>query len=59
MFKIMCHNNIRKMKLQPNEQTNYWYQYIKSALVYNAWDTACDAMNGADKDEQTCPCKTW
>lgn len=47
------------MKLQPNEQTNYWYQYIKSALVYNAWDTACDAMNGADKDEQTCPCKTW
>lgn len=55
---MTCHNNIRKMKLRSDEQTNYWYQYINSALIYNAWDSACEAMNGADKDKY-CPCKTW
>lgn len=47
----MCHNNIRKMKLRSDETTNYWYQYINSVLIYNAWDTSCEAMNGADKDK--------
>lgn len=48
---MTCHNNIRKMKLCSDENTEHWYQYIKTALIYNAWDSACEAMNGADKDK--------
>lgn len=43
-------NNIRRMKLCKSSDAEYWYQYIKTALIYNAWDSACEAMNGADKD---------
>lgn len=50
---MTCHNNIRKMKLVDNEDIRYWYKYITTAIIYNAWDTACDAMNGADKDGDT------
>ena len=56
---MTCHNNIRKMKLNCNDEVNYWYKYINSVLIYNAWDSSCEAMNGADKDKQSCPCKTW
>ena len=50
---MTCHNNIRKMKLRNDSATAYWYQYIKTAAILNAWDTACEAMNGADKDGDT------
>lgn len=50
------HNNIRKMRLNKSDQCLYWYQYINSALIYNAWDTACDAMNGSDFDGDTNMC---
>lgn len=53
---MTCHNNIRRMKLADNEDTRYWYQYITTALIFNAFDTACDAMNGADKDGDTNMC---
>lgn len=53
---MTCHNNIRKMKLRSDENTEHWYQYIKTALIYNAWDSACEAMNGADKDGDTNMC---
>ena len=57
---MTCHNNIRKLKLNNSEECRYWYRYIKTAIILNAWDTTCDAMNGADKDKlQDCPCKTW
>ena len=56
---MTCASNIKRMTIRDNEQTSYWYQYINSALIYNAFDTACEAMNGADKDKQSCPCKTW
>lgn len=52
--------NIRRMKLCYREDAAHWYQYITTALIYNCWDTACEAMNGADKDRlSNCPCKTW
>lgn len=50
---MTCHNNIRRMKLNNSEQAQHWYQYITTAQIFNAWDTACDAMNGADKDGDT------
>lgn len=56
---MTCHNNIRKMKLNKSDEAAYWYRYIKTALIFNCWDSACDAMNGADKDKRNCPCKTW
>ena len=49
---MTCHNNIRKMRLNNSDEARHWYQYITSAQIYNAWDTACEAMNGADKDEK-------
>lgn len=53
---MTCHNNIRKMKLCSTDAVLHWYQYIETALIYNAFDTACDAMNGADKDGDTNMC---
>lgn len=50
---MTCHNNIRKMKLSRSDDAAYWFRYIKTAAILNAWDTACDAMNGADKDGDT------
>lgn len=49
----MCHNNIRKLKLNKSEECAYWYQYITTASLLNAWDTTCDAMNGSDMDGDT------
>ena len=53
---MTCHNNIRKLTLCNREEVAYWYQYITTAVVLNAWDTTCDAMNGADKDGDTFMC---
>lgn len=49
-------NNVRRMTLVDSEETRHWYQYIQTALIYNAWDSSCEAMNGADKDGDTNMC---
>lgn len=46
-------NNIKKMKLCKDEEVVYWYRYMSTVMIYNAWDTSCDAMNGADFDGDT------
>lgn len=53
---MTCHNNIRRMKLAKGEDVLHWYQYITTALIFNSWDSACEAMNGADKDGDTNMC---
>jgi len=53
---MTCHNNIRRMILNKSVEVLHWYQYIKTALIYNAFDTACEAMNGSDKDGDTNMC---
>lgn len=50
---MTCHNNIRRMKLNKSNEARHWYRYIQTASILNCWDTACDAMNGADKDGDT------
>jgi len=50
---MTCHNNIRKMKLNNSSEAAYWFRYINTALIYNAFDTACEAMNGSDFDGDT------
>lgn len=53
---MTCHNNIRKLRLCKNDETSYWFKYIDTVLILNAWDTTCDAMNGADFDGDTSMC---
>ena len=50
---MTCHNNIRKLRLNDSPECKHWYQFITTAIVLNAWDTTCDAMNGQDKDGDT------
>lgn len=50
---MTCHNNIRKMTLNKSDEAAYWYQYITTALIYNAFDTSTEAMNGSDFDGDT------
>lgn len=47
-------NNVKKIKLNKSEEVKYWFQYMETVSILNAWDSTCDAMNGADKDN----CKT-
>lgn len=49
-------NSIRKMSLCKSEEASHWFQYIKTALINNAWDSTCEAMNGSDKDGDTNMC---
>lgn len=49
-------NNIIKVSLPITTDIQYWYQYMETVLIHNAWDTTCDAMNGADKDGDTNMC---
>lgn len=53
---MTCQNNIRRMKLSKSKEAAYWYRYIDTALIYNSWDSACEAENGADKDGDTNMC---
>lgn len=45
---MTCANNIVPMAVATSEDIDYWYQYIKTMVIFNAWDTAADAMNGED-----------
>lgn len=44
-------NNIRNLRLCKSEEAAYWFRYIKTVIILNAWDTTAEAMNGADKDK--------
>lgn len=50
------YNNIRKMKLNNGSDQQYWYQYMRTVMIYNAWDSSCEAQNGSDKDGDTNMC---
>ena len=47
---MTCHNNIRLVHPLKNEQTTYWYRYMKTCSIFNSWDTSAAALNGMDKD---------
>lgn len=53
---MTCANNIKKLKLNKANSVSYWYQYINTAVVLNAWDSTCEAMNGCDFDGDTFMC---
>ena len=45
---MTSHNNISRKKLKYDKECRKWFKYIKTMTVFNAWDTTCDSMNGAD-----------
>jgi hypothetical protein len=47
---MTCHNNIRTVRVNRNEETAHWYRYMQTCTLFNAWDTAAHALNGMDKD---------
>lgn len=47
---MTCHNNIRLVHPHHSEDATYWYQYMTTCTLFNAWDTAAHALNGMDKD---------
>ena len=47
---MTCHNNIRLVHPADREDVRYWYRYIKTATIFNGWDTMCAALNGCDFD---------
>lgn len=51
---MTCHNNIRLLRMRDTPQTRHWYRYLTTVTVFNAWDTAAHALNGLDKDSDSC-----
>jgi len=49
-------NNIRKVRLNRSAEALHWFQYIDTALIHNAFDSTCEAMNGSDFDGDTNMC---
>lgn len=47
---MTCHNNARMMTPCRTEQARYWYRYLTTSTILNAWDTSMIALNGCDFD---------
>lgn len=47
---MTCHNNIRLVHPVIREDAKYWYQYMRTCTIFNAFDTATAALNGCDFD---------
>jgi hypothetical protein len=41
-------NNIVKMRLNYNDECEYWYKYMEGCSIINTWDTTTHTINGAD-----------
>lgn len=47
---MSTHENVRRVQCVVDEQMSYWYRYITTCTLLNAWDSLTAAMNGCDKD---------
>lgn len=47
---MTTHENIKIMKPCRSKEVAYWYQYMKTCTVLNAWDMTMPALNGLDYD---------
>lgn len=47
---MTSHNNIRKCQVNSSKDCIYWYQYMDTIMIINAWDSFCIAENGCDWD---------
>jgi len=46
---MTTHENIRHVFPVNRDEVNYWFRYMQTCTVFNAWDTAMSALNGMDK----------
>ena len=44
------HNNIQVLNIMNTDEMKYWYQYMTTIVIVNAWDTTCHKLNGMDFD---------
>lgn len=47
---MTCHNNVRAVRCANRDDIRYWFRYMKTCTVINAWDTMMAACNGMDFD---------
>ena len=47
---MSCINNILRMYAFDDANVRFWYQYMNTCTVFNAWDTSSAALNGMDFD---------
>ena len=47
---MTAHCNIRRVIPCYRDDARYWYRYMNTCTIFNSWDTAAAAMNGADND---------
>ena len=47
---MTCHNNIRLVRQCSSDEAAYWFRYMPTCTVLNAWDTITMALNGCDFD---------
>jgi hypothetical protein len=50
---MTSHENVCKLKIVDNEDTQKWFKYITTCCMLNGWDTTAIRCNGADYDADT------
>ena len=50
---MTSHENVCKLKVVNNEETQKWFEYITTCCMLNGWDTTAIRCNGADYDADT------
>ena len=50
---MTSHENVCKLKVVDNAETQKWFEYITTCCMLNGWDTTAIRCNGADYDADT------
>ena len=50
---MTSHENVCKLNIVNNEETQKWFKYITTCCMLNGWDTTAIRCNGADYDADT------
>jgi hypothetical protein len=50
---MTSHENVCKLRVIDNAETQRWFQYITTCCMLNGWDTTAIRCNGADYDADT------
>ena len=50
---MTSHENVCKLRVVDNEDTQKWFKYITTCCMLNGWDTTAIRCNGADYDADT------
>ena len=50
---MTSHENVCKLKVVNNTETQEWFKYITTCCMLNGWDTTAIRCNGADYDADT------